>query len=151
MKLDWRSLAKSSQTCTSLRCTRLFGVHLTLVHRLVQQRTRCSRESARASWLKIVRLSDGAPDCPVSQQRLRQRSTARSAGDVWLEPTVTRPHRTVRCAKGTKGSTIGFARRRKKSGTIHVRWCTGLSGASTDRRQELPTKEIQRLLAALGL
>jgi hypothetical protein len=27
MRLDWRSLAKSSQTCTSLRCTGLSGVH----------------------------------------------------------------------------------------------------------------------------
>jgi hypothetical protein len=46
----------------------------------------------------------------------------------------------VRCAKGTKGSTVGFAREGKKSDTVHVRWCTGLSGAATDRRQELPTK-----------
>jgi hypothetical protein len=63
------------------------------------------------------------------------------------EPTVTRPHRTVwcapdsvRCAKGTEGSTVGFARKGNKSGTVHVRWCIALSGAPTDRRQELPTK-----------
>jgi hypothetical protein len=30
MRLDWRSLAKSSQTCISLRCTRLSGVHRTV-------------------------------------------------------------------------------------------------------------------------
>jgi hypothetical protein len=30
MKLDWRSLAKSSQTCTSLQCTGLSGVHRTV-------------------------------------------------------------------------------------------------------------------------
>jgi hypothetical protein len=35
---------------------------------------------------------------------------------------------------------VGFATEGKKSGTVHVRWCTGLSGAPTDRRQELPTK-----------
>jgi hypothetical protein len=65
---------------------------------------------------------------------------------AWPEPTVTRPHRNVRCApdsvhcaKGTKDSTVSFARRGKKLGTVHVRWCTGLSGAPTDRRQELPT------------
>jgi hypothetical protein len=142
MKLDWRSLAKSSQTCTSLRCTEQCPVH-----RLVQQRTRCSRESARASWLKITGLSGDAPDCLVSQQRPRQRSAVRSAGDAWPEPTVTKPHRTVRCApdsvrcaKGTEGSTVGFARKGMKSGTIHVRWCTGLPGAPTDRKQELSTK-----------
>jgi hypothetical protein len=90
MKLDWRSLAKSSQTCTSLRCIRQCPMH-----RLVKQQTCYSRESATAPWLKITGLSGGAPDCLVSQQRLRQRSTTRSAGDAWPEPTVTRPHRTV--------------------------------------------------------
>jgi hypothetical protein len=70
-----------------------------------------------------------------------------SMGDAWPEPAVTRLHRTVRCApdsvrcaKGTKGSTVSFAKEGNKSCTIHVRWCTGLSGAPTDRRQELPTK-----------
>jgi hypothetical protein len=36
-----------------------------------------------------------APDCPVSQQRPRQWSAARSTGDAWPTPTITRPHRTV--------------------------------------------------------
>jgi hypothetical protein len=31
----------------------------------------------------------------MSQQCLHQRSKARSVGDVWLEPTITWPHRTV--------------------------------------------------------
>jgi hypothetical protein len=101
-------------------------------------------EDAKAKIHQTVRC---APDCPVSQQRPRQRSAARSTGDSWPEPTVTRPHRTVRCApdsarcaKGTEGSTVGFAKGVKKSCTVHVRWCTGLFGAPTDRRQELPTK-----------
>jgi hypothetical protein len=65
MEMDWRSLAKSSQNLhqpvvhQTVRCP---------VHRLVQQQSCCSRESARATWLKIVRLSDGAPDYPVSHQ-----------------------------------------------------------------------------------
>jgi hypothetical protein len=115
--------------------------------RLAQRRTHCSRESPRTRWLKFTGPSGGAPDYPVSQQRSRQRSAARSADDTWPEPTVTRSHRTircapysVRCAKGTEGSMVGFAREGKKSGTVHVRWCTELSGAPTDRRQELPTK-----------
>jgi hypothetical protein len=33
-----------------------------------------------------------------------------STGDARPEPTVTRPHRTVRCAKGTAGATVGFAK-----------------------------------------
>jgi hypothetical protein len=140
MKLDWRSLAKSSQTCTSLWCTGQCPVH-----RLVQQRSCCSRESARAPWLKINGLSDGALDCLVSHQCPRQRSAARSAGDTWAEPTVTRPHRTVRCAKGTEGSIVEFARKGKKSCTVHVRCATW------QKARIAYQMEIQRLLTALGL
>jgi hypothetical protein len=143
MRLDWRSLAKSSQTCTSLRCTRLSGVHRTLA----QQQTRCSRKIAEGAVAKIHRTVRCAPDCPVSQQHPRQWSAARSAGDAWPTPTVTRPHWTVwcapdsvRCAKGTEGSTVGFAREGKKLDTVLVWWCTELSGVPTDRRQELTTK-----------
>jgi hypothetical protein len=117
------------------------------VPRLAQRRTRCSRELPRTSWLKTTRLSGGAPNCTVSQQRSLQRSAARLADDTWPEPTGTRPHRTircapdnVRCAKGTEGSTVDFTREGKKSSTVHVRWCTRLAGAPIDRRQELPTK-----------
>jgi hypothetical protein len=127
---------------TSLWCTRQCPVQ-----RLVQQQTCCSREIDEGAAAKIHQIVWCASDCPVSQQRPHQRSAARSADDTWPEPTATRSHRTVRCApdsvrcaKGTKGSTVGFARKGKKSGTIHVRWCIGLSGAPIDRRQELPTK-----------
>src|SRR5688572_20894080 len=72
---------------------------------------------------------------------------AQSPGDTWPEATVTRPHRTIRCApdnvrctKGTEDSTTGYAKEGNISCTVHVRWCTGLSGVPTDRRQELPTK-----------
>jgi hypothetical protein len=115
--------------------------------RLTRRRTHRSREKADGAAAKNHRTVRCAPDYPVSHQRPRQRSASRSAGDMWAEPMVTRTHRTVwcapdsvRCAKGTKGSTVGFARRGKKSGTVHVRRCTGLSGAPTGRRQQLPTK-----------
>jgi hypothetical protein len=88
-----------------------------------------------------------APDCPVSQPRPRQRSTTQSAGDVWPAPTVTRPHRTVRCATRLldvpRGSWMQRSASREKEGDhtlFPVRWCTGLSGAPTDRRQLLPSK-----------
>jgi hypothetical protein len=55
-------------------------------------------------------------------------------------------HRTVRCApdsvqcaNGSKSSTVGCARIGKKSAPDSVRWCTRLSGAPPDRRQELPS------------
>jgi hypothetical protein len=122
------------------------------VHRLVQQQTCCSREIIEGAATKIHQTVRCAPDCPVSQQRSRQRSAARLSGDTWPEPMVTRPYLTVqcapdcvRCAKGTEGSTVGFTRKGKKSGTVHVR-CTNLQKARIAYQME-----IQRLLAALGL
>jgi hypothetical protein len=91
-------------------------------------------------------LSGGAPDCPVSQlsagptvdRVIRARRVA--------EPTVRRGHRTVRCApdrvrcaNGSESPTVGCAKIEKKSAPDSVRWCTGLSDAPDDRRQELPS------------
>jgi hypothetical protein len=91
-----------------------------------------------------------ALNCPVSQQRLRQRSLPQSAGDAWPEPTISwrtglsGVHWTVSGApRGPRGNGRLHQKRkeiRHRTSTIHVRWCTGLSGASPDRRQELPTK-----------
>jgi hypothetical protein len=133
---------------TSLWCTRLSGVHRTVSGAQAGLAANSLLSGiVEGVVAKIQRAVRCAPDCPVSQQRPRQRSAARSAGDAWAEPTVTRPHQTVRCAsnkvrcaKWTEGSTVGFAKEGNKSGTVHVRCCTGLSGAPTDRRQELPTK-----------
>jgi hypothetical protein len=80
-----------------------------------------------------------SPDCPVSQQSvgptvgriIRARRVARANGQ--------KGHRTVRCANGSKAPTVGFAKEGKKSAPDSVRWCTGLSGAPGDRRQELPS------------
>jgi hypothetical protein len=46
---------------------------------------------------------------------------------------------SVRCANGSKSSTVGCARIGKQSAPDSVLWCTGLSGAPPDRRQELPS------------
>jgi hypothetical protein len=62
-----------------------------------------SGEKEKASRLKIT-------DCPVSQSRTCQRSAIESAGDVWPAPTVGWAHRTVQCANGTAGPTVGCAR-----------------------------------------
>jgi hypothetical protein len=51
--------------------------------------TRRSQEKRKATRLKFIGPSGGAPDCPVSQRRPRQRSAAQSAGDTWPEPTVS--------------------------------------------------------------
>jgi hypothetical protein len=92
------------------------------------------RKKPRAMRLKITGLS-GEPTAlaPTVGSAISGRHMARANGhQAALD--------SVRCDKGTEGSTIGFARKGKESGTVHVRWCTGLSGVPTDRRQVLPTK-----------
>jgi hypothetical protein len=46
---------------------------------------------------------------------------------------------SVRCTNGSESPTVGFTKEGKKSAPDNVRWCTGLSGAPGDRRQELPS------------
>ena len=82
-----------------------------------------------------------SPDCPVSQ-----RSAARSARDTWPSQRLvggtglSGVHRTVSGAPTTpRLPTVGFAKEEKKSAPDSVRWCTGLSGAPGDRRQDLPS------------
>jgi hypothetical protein len=95
-----------------------------------------------------------SPDCPVVHRTIRWctgLSGEPTVGRVIharrvAEPTVRRGHRTVRCApdsvqcaNGSGSSTVGCATEGKKSAPDSVRWCTGLSGALGDRRQELPS------------
>jgi hypothetical protein len=105
-------------------------MHQPRMHRTVRclgwprRRTLRSREFTEGAAAKIYRTVRCAPDCPVSQRRPRQRSAAQSADDAWPGPTISWSHRTVRCApdsvrcaKGTEGATVGFARKGRRSGT----------------------------------
>jgi hypothetical protein len=147
-------MAVYSQKAARSGCTGLSGgapdrvrcARLALVKRpLSGLRRRCTAINHRTvRW--CTGLSGGAPDCPVSQQ-----SAGPTVGRVIrarrvAEPTVRREHRTVRCApdcvrcaNGSESPTDGFAKEGKKSAPDSVRWCTGLSGAPGDRRQELPS------------
>jgi hypothetical protein len=60
-----------------------------------------------------------ALDYPVSQSHSRQWSAAQSVRDAWPAPTVTRPHRTVWCAKETVAATVGFARKERRLCNVH--------------------------------
>jgi hypothetical protein len=129
-----------------------------MVHRTVsgvpgwRLSTGCSRDFVGGVQLKFTGLSGVhrtvrcAPDCPVSQQPggptvgrvIRARRVAK--------PMVRRGYRTVRCApdsvrcaNGSEPPTVGFAKEGNKSAPDSVRWCTGLSGAPDDSRQELPS------------
>jgi hypothetical protein len=82
-----------------------------------------------------------SPDCPVVPTVGRANGRPRN-------PRVTRGqanglsgvHRTVSGAPTTpKTPTIGCAKTGKKSAPDSVRWCTGLSSAPGDKRQELPS------------
>jgi hypothetical protein len=102
-------------------------------------RTGRSREVIGGVRLKFTGLSGEPTACrPTVGRVIRARCVA--------EPTVRSGHRTirctsdsVRCANGSEPPTVGFAKEGKKSAPDSVRWCTGLSGASGDRRQELPS------------
>jgi hypothetical protein len=85
-----------------------------------------------------------APDCPVSQRSAGPTVGCAICARHVAEPTVGRGHRTVRCApdsvwcaNGSQAPTVGYATEGKKSAPDSVRWCTGLSGAPGDRRQDL--------------
>jgi hypothetical protein len=101
--------------------------------------TGCSRVSSAAYGYK-------SPDCLVSQQSARPTVGRVIRARRVAEPTVRRGHRTVRCApdsvrcaNGSESPTVGCAKIGKRSPPDSVRWCTGLSGAPGDRRQEFPS------------
>jgi hypothetical protein len=48
--------------------------------------------------------------------------SAQSTSNAWPAPTVIRPHRTVRCAKGTLAAMVDFAKEGRKSILFDV-WC----------------------------
>jgi hypothetical protein len=62
-----------------------------------------------------------------------QRSVAQSTDYTWTSPTVTRPHRTVRCAKGLVAATVGFTKQGRESRTVHC-----LVHPRTEGNQNLP-------------
>jgi hypothetical protein len=152
MRLDWKSLAKFSQTCTSLRCTGLSGVHRTVSGAQFASATNPPLSGIFEDVVaKIHQTVRCAPDCPVIQHRPRQRSAARLAGDAWPKPTVTRLYRTVSSVpRGPR------AQRLASPGKERNRHCSCPVGHRTVRcanRQKTRIAyqmEIQRLLAALG-
>jgi hypothetical protein len=81
-----------------------------------------------------------ASDCPVSQPCPRQQTVARSAGDTWSSPMVGRSHWTVRCATRVVAATVGFARKGRKSCTIHCPVVHRTVRCAHYRRQLWPSK-----------
>jgi hypothetical protein len=128
VKRNWigEKLAEFSQTSTSLWCTGLSGA------RLARRRTRRSREKAMAPWLKFTGLSgEPRPPAPTVGSAVRGRRVARANGRL-----VT-PNCPVRQRDRRSNGQLRLIRKeiRHRTATVHVRWCTGLSGAPPDRRQ----------------
>jgi hypothetical protein len=146
--------------CTAKRLLGLGAPDCSVMHRTVSggapDSVRCARLALvkrplsglrRRRTAKIHRIVRCAPDCPVSQL-----SAGPTVGRVIrvrrvVEPTVKRGHRTVWCApdsiwcaNGSGSSMVGCAKTGNKSALDSVRWCTGLSGAPGDRRQEFPSR-----------
>jgi hypothetical protein len=100
----------------------------------------------RGAVAKIHQTVRCAPDCPMSQRRSRPTVGCAISGrrvacaNSWL---VT-PDCPVR--QGDQRANGRLCQKRKeighRTGTVHVRWCTGLSGAPPDRKQELPSNLI---------
>ena len=114
-KSNWRSLAKSSQTCTSLWCTGLSGVH-----RIVSgARMACPVNmpllgKGRGAVAKIHRIFWCTPDCPMCQSRAQP--TVDRAISRWhvAQPTFRRRHRTVRCAMWPMAGNDRLCQKRKE-------------------------------------
>jgi hypothetical protein len=110
----------------------------------MEKRWLCSAKDSSVWVHRTVRWCTGL--CPVSQQSvgptvgriIHARRVARANGQKGHRTVRCAPD-SVRCANGSKPPTVGFAKEGKKSAPDSVRWCTGLSGAPGNRRQELPS------------
>jgi hypothetical protein len=105
--------------------------HMTINHRTVRWCTGLSGEPT-------VGRANGRPRNP--------RATRGRANGQKGHRTVQCAPDSVRCANGSEYPTVGFAKEGKKSAPDSVRWCTGLSGAPGDRRQELPSWNVESRL-----
>jgi hypothetical protein len=133
-------MARFSQTNTSLWRTGLSGGAPDIVW--------CS------GWPsgELAALRKG-PDCPMSQQRSRPtvgyaisgRRVAHANGRLGTPdcPVCIRQC-PVRQPDPRPNDRLCLIRKEieHQTCTVHVRWCTGLSGAPPDRRQDLPSKLI---------
>jgi hypothetical protein len=140
-KDKWKRLGSSSQGsaqsgCTglsggapdSVRCARLASGELPA---LGSQRRRTAKSHRTVRW--CTGLSGEPTIDRANGQPCNPRVTRGRANSLIGAPN------SVRCANGSKSSTVGCARTGKKSAPDSVRWCTRLSGAPVDRRQELPS------------
>jgi hypothetical protein len=126
MKLDWKSLASPSQTCTSLRLHRTVRCTLDSVRCLGwrARRTRCSREKLAGVTTIVHWTVWCAPDCLVCTRL--SGVVAAPALTVGSNQRTTRglrqwsPGRTDRSVcEGGMAATVGFTKKGRQSRTVH--------------------------------
>jgi hypothetical protein len=138
-----QSSQKSAQSgCTELsggapdtiRCARLALANW-LLSRLRRRRTAINHRTVR--W--CTRLSGEPTVCRANGRPWNPRATRGRANGQKGAPDC--PVCTGKCPvrQRLQSATVGFAKEGKKSAPDSVRWCTRLSGAPDDRRQELPS------------
>jgi hypothetical protein len=133
-------LAEFSQTSTSLWCTGLSGAQ-------AGPATNSSLSGKRNGVAtKIHRTVRCAPDCPVSQRRpqptvdsaISGRRVARANGRlVTPDCPVCTGQCPVRQRDQRSNDQLCLIRKEieHRTANVHVRWCTGLSGAPPNRTQ----------------
>jgi hypothetical protein len=134
-------LARAAKTAARSGCTGLSGgapdsvrcASLALVKRLLSG----IRRRRTAIIHRTIRWCTGLSGEPtVSWTNGRPRNPRVTRGRANGQKGVPD---SVWCANGSKSPTVGCAKTGKKSAPDSVRWCTGLSSAPVDRRQELPS------------
>jgi hypothetical protein len=94
------------------------------LHQLAVRRTVSGAQAGIPGEQSALRKNQGTADIIhrtvwCARRVPSQRSTTRSAGATCTRPTVTRPHRTVRCAMGPRLAMAGLAKQGRESHTVH--------------------------------
>jgi hypothetical protein len=116
------------------------------VPRLARRQSSCSREKPKALWIKFIGLSGGLTALAANGRLHDQRATRGLANGRMIAPGC--PVCTGQCPMCQQIRRYNGRLRQKRKEIVHrtatvaIRWCTGLSGAPLDRRQELPSKLI---------
>jgi hypothetical protein len=109
-------------------------------------------DSVRCARLVSDELATLGKTSAVSQRPPAQRSTAKSAGDAWLAPTVGRGHRTVRCANCHQSATVDLEGNRAPDMNSSCPVAHQTVRCATRQKATLAFQDcLQWLLATLGL
>jgi hypothetical protein len=134
LSLDWISLAVQP------------NMNKPEVHQTVSGAQAGSATNSSLPRIRRGRCGYISRDCPVSQRRPQPtvESTINGRHVAQANGHLDAPDYPVR--QGCRGHNGRLRQKRKeighRTGTVHVRWCIGLSGAPLDRRQEPPSKWI---------